>query len=75
MHLGLRKDECCPLRVHDAIMKESTAEKYLGDMVSSQGNEANIRYRQQIGKQSTSEILSVLRDIDIVTISFLLIIL
>ena len=34
-------------------------------MVSSQCNAANIRFRQQIGEQSTSEILSVLRDIEI----------
>ena len=65
MHLGPQKDECCKLRVHDKIMQESTAEKYSGDMVSNLGNDENIEFRQKIGEQSTSEILSVLREIEI----------
>ena len=55
IHIGPLKDECCPLKVHDSIMKETTSEKYLGDIVSNTGNCENIAERGKIGRKCISD--------------------
>ena len=63
IHIGPRGNECPDLKVHDIIMKETSSEKYLGDMISSKGNEENIKFRRKIGFQSISEIMAVLKEV------------
>ena len=44
-------------------MKDSVAEKYLGDMVSVKGNDENIKFRRKIGFQALSEMMAVLKEV------------
>jgi hypothetical protein len=65
IHIGPKKEQCCPLKVHDKIMNQKTSEKYLGDVVSSTGNTENIEDRAKSGRKSISDILSMLKEIGI----------
>ena len=65
IHIGPLKEECCPLRVHNSVMKETTSEKYLGDIVSNTGNCENIAERGKMGRKCISDILSMLKEIGI----------
>ena len=65
IHVGPRKEECCQLKVHDRNMKQTTSEKYLGDVVSSSGNGENIENREKIGRTCISDILSMLKVVGI----------
>ena len=63
IHIGPRKDECPVLKVHGEEMKDSVAEKYLGDIVSAKGNDENIKSRRKTGFQAMSEMMSVLKEV------------
>ena len=63
IHLGPKKDECPNLKVHGKLMKDSDSEKYLGDMVSSTGNDDNIKFRRKIGFQTISDQMTVLKEL------------
>ena len=65
IHLGPRKEECCQLKVHGEIMKQTDSEKYLGDIVSNSGNDKNIEKRKELGMKSISDILSTLKEFGI----------
>ena len=65
IHIGPRNDECPSLKVHDRTMEESETEKYLGDMISSKGNEENMKFKRKIGFQSISEQLTVLKEVGV----------
>ena len=65
IHIGPKKEQCCPLKVHDKVMNQKTSEKYLGDVVSSTGNTENIEDRTKSGRKSISDILSMLKEIGI----------
>ena len=38
IHVGKKKDPCPELKVHNGKMKDSSQEKYLGDLVNTTGN-------------------------------------
>ena len=65
IHVGPNREECCPLKVHDKNMKQTTSEKYLGDIVSNSGNCENIAEREKLGRKCISDILSMLKEIGI----------
>ena len=65
IHLGPRKEECCKLKVHDEIMKQTDSEKYLRDIVSNTGNDENIEKWKKLGMKSISDILATLKEFGI----------
>ena len=65
IHLGPRKEECCPLLVHKTKMKQCDYEKYLGDILSNTGNDRNIENRRKIGHQTISTLLSTLKEVGV----------
>ena len=64
MHIGKVK-MCCPaLNVHDDKMTRSEEEKYLGNILSHDGNnKSNTKNRQNKGYAITAEIMSIINEI------------
>jgi len=64
MHIGEGHSKCPELKVHDYEMKESEKEKYLGDVVDSNGKiQATIENRKKRGTGIISEIISIIKEI------------
>ena len=63
IHIGPKSDECPCLRVHDSVMESSQEEKYLGDMVSSSGNDENMKFKRKLGFQAISDNMTVLKEL------------
>ena len=63
MHLGPKANGCPQLKVHSEQMRQTSKEKYLGDIISVKGNIDNIEKRRMIGNQAISDMLAVLREI------------
>ena len=63
IHIGKKCDNCPELKVHEEVMKESHAEKYLGDVISEDGTlDENIKVRKLKGYSYISEIRALLSD-------------
>ena len=57
---------CVQLKVQDSAMREDTTEKYIGDMVSSDGsNDANIMKRKSQGYGNLSDIFSMIQSVSL----------
>ena len=66
LHLGNKKDLCPKLSAHQQEMKEKSQEKYLGDIVSSDGtNNNNIKNKVNIGIGKISSIMNILREVSL----------
>ena len=57
--------QSCPeLKIHEDIMKSSSKEKYLGDIIDKNGSsKATLESRKAKGYTAVSEILAILKDI------------
>ena len=63
IHIGKKCDNCPELKVHEEVMKESHAEKYLGDVIKEGGTQdENIKARKLKGYSYISEIRALLSD-------------
>ena len=63
VHVGKRRDECYDLKVHNEKMKDSNAEKYLGDFFCSDGKNDNTIHDRILRAYSyLSEIRALLTD-------------
>ena len=62
-----KKNEFCPkLKSHTESMLNVSQDKYLGDVISSNGkNEANIQSKVSIGMGAMSNILNIIREVSI----------
>lgn len=67
LHVSESKDDglnCAPLKVHDVEMKNSSKEKYLGDIIDETGKiRATVEERKNRGFAISSEIMSILEEI------------
>ena len=64
IHIGKNHEECPDLKVHEHTMRESNKEKYLGDIISSDGKiQQTIENRKTKGHGAISEIKSILEEI------------
>ena len=64
IHIGKQTDVCPQLKVHENTMKESSQEKYLGDLINSSGKiKATVQDRAAKGYGIVSEILAILDEI------------
>ena len=61
IHLGPSKEEYRRLKLHEKIMKQTDAEKYLGYIVSNKGNDENIEKRRKLGMTCISDIFSTIK--------------
>ena len=63
IHIGTRPNCCKNLKVHDSPMKESKAEKYLGDVLHNSGSvKLNVSRRLTKGWGRISEILAIVKE-------------
>ena len=63
LHIGPNKDVCPDLKVHESPMPRSDTQKYLGDVISSAGNNnANITDRCKTGHAAIAQIKSLLAE-------------
>ena len=63
IHIGNTKTICQDLKVHEAKMKQSKAEKYLGDIVHESGkNKTNIEQRTAKAWGKINEIMAIIKD-------------
>ena len=66
MHIGPNKKNCQSLKIHNHVMLKTEEQKYLGDIVSSSGNNnTNIRDRCNTGHGAISQIKSLMTDISL----------
>ena len=64
IHIGRQTGDCPQLKVHEAPMKESKQEKYLGDFINSSGRiKVTIQERAAKGYGIVSDILAILDEI------------
>ena len=64
LHIGKEHENCPSLKVHEHNMKESEREKYLGDIVDSNGKvQATIESRTKKGQGIITEIMSIINEI------------
>ena len=64
LHIGKDHENCPTLKVHEHEMKDSEREKYLGDIVDSNGKvQATIENRTKRGQGIITEIMSIVNDI------------
>ena len=64
LHVGKKCGTCLSLQVHGKMMKETSHEKYLGDIFSEHGsNNKNFEARQARGFGVASEIISILKEV------------
>ena len=64
IHIGKGHSKCPELKVHDYEMKESEKEKYLGDVVYSNGKiQPTIESRKKRDIGIISEIMSIIKEI------------
>ena len=64
IHVGKKTEQCPELKVHNAKMKDSTQEKYLGDLVNTTGNiKETVADRVAKGYGIVSEIKAILSEI------------
>lgn len=63
IHIGKKCIQCPTLKVHEDSMKNSNAEKYLGDMISSKGTlDETIKDRKLKGYSYIAEIRALMSD-------------
>ena len=63
MHIGPNQINCQKLMVHQTEMQTTEKHKYLGDTISSSGNnDANIKERCKTGHSAIAQIKSVLNE-------------
>ena len=66
MHIGDNKSRCESLKIHDEEMLTTTEQRYLGDLVSSTGNNnSNIKDRCNTGYSTISQIKSMMGEISL----------
>ena len=66
MHIGRNKSKCENLKIHEKTMLETSEQKYLGDMISSSGNNnANIKDRCSTGYGAISQIKAMISEISL----------
>ena len=64
MHVGKKSGLCPQLLVHGKVMQKITHDKYLGDIISSDGsNEINIRSRVAKGQGLVTQIMNILETV------------
>ena len=64
IHIGKGHEDCPELKVHEAKMKDSDKEKYLGDIIDKTGSiQATIDHRKKKGDGIIAEILSIISEI------------
>ena len=64
MHVGPNSQNCPALKIHENQMKATNTQLYLGDVISSLGNNSeNIKERCKKGFQAISQIKSMMKDI------------
>ena len=64
IHIGKNHEQCPDLMVHDHPMKESEKEKYLGDIINSDGKiQQTIDNRKTKGHGAISEIMAIIEEI------------
>ena len=64
MHVGKHSDICPKLEVHGTVMQEVTHDKYLGDIVSSNGKtDLNIKSRVEKGLGNVTKIMNMLEKV------------
>ena len=64
MHVGKVSDICPNLEVHGTVMQKITHDKYLGDIVSSNGkNDLNIQSRVNKGLGNVTKVLNMLEKV------------
>jgi hypothetical protein len=63
IHIGKGHNECPQLRVHGEVMQDSNKEKYLGDIIDTNGNiQSTIDNRIKKGNGIISEISSIIEE-------------
>ena len=64
IHIGKKSDACPDLKIHDDKMKDSTEEKYLGDLINTTGNiKATVADRIARGYGIISEIRAIINEV------------
>ena len=64
LHVGKLSDKCQNLKVNQSILHKATSERYLGDIISSDGkNDRNILDRYNKGIGHANQILGILKEI------------
>ena len=64
MHVGPNKQSCLRLKVHEKEILETETQRYLGDIISSTGNNGNnIKERCNIGHSTISQIKALMKDV------------
>ena len=63
IHVGAHADKCPILKAHDQIIVNTTSDKYVGDIISSNGsNKENITSRVNKGLGAISTIMNILKE-------------
>ena len=63
IHIGKKSNNCPPYKIHEESLKESYAEKYLGDIICEKGTlDETIKQRKLKGYSYISEIRALLSD-------------
>ena len=66
IHIGKPNDLCPRLKVHDNEMIKVCKDKYLGDIISNNGNnDENIRSKISNGMGAMSNIMNILREVNL----------
>ena len=66
IHAGGKKEMCPKLVAHQQEMKDKSKEKYLGDIISSDGsNTNNIKHKVNIGVGKISSIMNILKEVSL----------
>ena len=66
IHVGKNEKYCHTLYSHDKEMKSSSQEKYIGDIISRDGNNTkNIKYKAGVGISANSKIMNILREVHV----------
>ena len=64
MHIGPDQSRFPQLKIHDSVMKNTTQEKYLGDVLSSNTKiDENLKMRHDKGVGITNQITSLLKEV------------
>ena len=65
MHVGQNRQNCPNLKIHEAKMKGTETQKYLGDIISSSGsNVENVKERCKTGQKAISQIKSMMKNMN-----------
>jgi hypothetical protein len=66
IHVGKNIEQCCSLKVHETIMNKKDHETYLGDVISSNGNnEKNIESKANQGVGAVSQIFAMVSQVSL----------